>query len=269
MSFMGNTFIFNGTPSEFYDLRILDFEFSNPSDGVSGGSASVKEEWLYRREVPHFYGRYYEESLEFDFTVGSFSAIDGASRSAIQGWLLGKATYLPLRIVQGDLSDITYNVILTQSTQKYVGNVNYAISLHAKCDRPWGVYNPPLLTKNYYSGNANETFDYVNESVYSGYNKPTITFTMKSGIIGATGAFSIINLSESSRESAFSTGLYADETITIDCDREIITSSVDELHMSTFNKKFLRLIQGVNSLYVTGNIVQFTLATSFAKGVGA
>lgn len=263
MSFYGSSFIFNNVPSEIYDLRILDFDVATPSDGIAGGNVSIKEEWLYRREVPYFYGRYYESSLEFDFTVGSFSPLDGATRNAIQTWLLGKNTYLPLRIVQDDIQDITFNVILTSITNKYIGNVNYALTLHAKCDRPWGLYYPPVFTKIYPGGLSTETFNFINQSTYSGYNKPVLEFNMDA----TGGSFSLTNASDNNRQFIF-TGLSPLESITVDNDKGIITSSAG-LRIDNFNKNFFRLVQGVNTITLAGNITDFSMTCIFPRGVGA
>lgn len=269
MSFYGKSFIYDGVSSEIYDLRILDFNPSNPSDGISGGDVSVNDVWLYRREMPYFYGRYYQAPLEFDFTVGSYSKIDGMTRSAIQSWLIGRSQYLPLRIVQDDISDVVFNSIITQSAQKYVGNLNYGLNLHVKCDRPWAIYYPPTITKTYSNSGSpvSETFNYYNASVYSGYNKPTVSFTIDNSS-GSTNYFSIINATDSSREFRFD-DLTPGETITVDNDKGIITSSASALRMTDFNKNFFRTRQGLNSLTISGNISNFTLSAIFAKGVGA
>jgi len=269
MGFYGNSFIFDGISSEIYDLRIFDFNKSNPENSPAGGNVNIQEEWIYRREVPYFYGRYYSNSLEFDFVVGSFSYIDGITRNAIERWLLGRSTYLPLRIVQNDISDIVYNVIITASSHQYIGNLNYALSLHAKCDRPWGISYPPLLTKSYTSGSANETFDYINYSAYDGYNRPVITFT--TGSLG--GNFSITNNSDISGSVVGRTCSFSDiapnETVTVDNDKGIISCTSGSLLMNRFNKNFFQTVKGVNNVTVSGSITNFTLSAIFPKGVGA
>lgn len=263
MSFYGSSFIYSGINSELYDLRLFDFGTTSPVNSPAGGDASILEQWLYRRETPYFYGRYYQESLEFDFTVGSFSHIDGATRNAIESWLLGQSGYQQLRIVQGDMADIVYNIIITRSSHVFVGNLNYALTLHAKCDRPWGLYLPPVFTKTYPTGLMNDTFDYLNSSSLSGYNRPLITFTN-----GSTATFfSIVNHSDNDREFRFG-AMSPLETITVDNDKGIITSSLGILRMNIFNKNFLRLVKGVNNLTLSGYITQFTLTAEFARIVG-
>ncbi len=267
MSFYGSSFIYDGVASELYDLRIFEFEPSNPASSPVAGDASINEKWLYRRETPYFYGRYYETPLEFDFTVGSFSYIDGGARHAIESWLLGRAGYKQLRIVQDDIYEIVFNAIFTLSTHLYVGNLNYALTLHARCDRPWGLYYPPTLKKTYLAGGMSDSFSYFNDSSYEGYNKPIITFTTDVSA-SSTNYFSIINTSDSNREFRFDK-LNPIETITVDNDRGIITSDAGLLRMGNFNKNFFRLVQGRNDLVLTGYITDFTIDAIFPKGVGA
>jgi phage-related protein len=266
MSFWGSSFIFDGKPSEFYDLRIYDFNPSNPAESPAGGNASVYEKWLYRRDKPYFYGRYYDSSLEFDFTVGSFSNIDANTRSAIERWLLGRPTYLPLRIVQDDMTEIVYNVIITQSTHVFVGNMSYALTLHAKCNAPWGFYYPATLGKTYPGGISTESFNYYNSSDSANYNKPTIVFTMDS-TGSSTNYFSLTNTTDDGRIFRFD-NLTPGEEISVDNDKGIITSSNGSLRMANFNKNFFRLVQGNNALVLAGYITQFTLDAEFARIVG-
>ena len=265
MSFFGSPFLYDGKQSEIYDLRLFEFSPSSPTNSPAGGDVSISEQYLYRLPKPYFYGRYYQSCLEFDFTVGSFNYIDGQTRHAIESWLLGRHTYLPLRIVQDDIGDFIFNCIITQASQNYVGNLNYGLTLHAKCDSPWATQVQPTLTKTYADALMSETFTYLNSSAYDGYNRPSITFTMGS----MATYFSIINASDNNREFRFDT-LTPLETITVDNERGIITSSISgQLRISNFNKNFLRLVQGVNNLTLSGYITNFTLDATFFKGIGA
>jgi phage-related protein len=263
MSFYGSSFIFDGIQSELYDLRIYNFEISDPTESPSGAEATIREQWLYRREVPYFYGRFFEVPLEFDFTVGSFSPIDGEARHSITSWLLGRSTYLPLQIVQDDIENVFFNVIFTISPKRYVGNLNYSISLHARCDRPWAIQYPQTFSKTYTDNEVNDVVNYYNASAYNGYNKPTITFQMNNN----GGYFSLLNYNDNDRIFRFDS-LSPAETITVDNDRGIITSSLGLKRLSSFNKNFFRLIQGTNSIFVSGNIANLSIDSVFAKGIG-
>ena len=267
MSFYGNSFTYNGIPSELYDLRIFGFDItstSSPSDSPAGGDVNIIEQWITRKDKPYYYGRTYSTPLEFDFTVGSFNSIPSDTRSAIEGWLIGQMNYQPLQIIQDDLMNTVFNVIFSKATNSYVGNVNYSLNLHARCDRPWGIYYPPLVTKTYNTNPILDEFTYYNGSDNSDYNHPQLVITMNN----YGGNFTLFNRNDNNRQFIF-TGLSANEVITIDNDKEILSSSLGYLRMGNFNKNFFRLLQGNNILNLSGNISQFTLSSVWAKKVGA
>ncbi len=263
--FYAKSFIFNGVPSEVYDLQIFNFESGGVRDGPAGSDSTIYQKWPYRKSKPYFYGTSQNTPLEFDFTVGSENAISGDMRNLIEKWLLGQRGYLPLQIIQDDLDGIIYNVFLTKATTKYIGNLNYGLNLHAQCDAPWGFSFPQTLTKTY-SGSAivSETFDFYNESANSDYLYPELSFTTSD--IGTS--FSLTNLTDDTTRIFAFTDISAGETMTVDCDREIISSSTGLLRMPKFSRKFFRLLPGNNSLNMVGGITEFTMTYSFAKKVG-
>ena len=50
MNFYGKSFIYDKISSDLYDLRILNFSQTSPSEGSIAGNVNIKEEWIYRRE---------------------------------------------------------------------------------------------------------------------------------------------------------------------------------------------------------------------------
>jgi hypothetical protein len=265
--FYGASFTYNGVSSELYDLRILNFDTS-VADSPPDGEVNILEKWIYRKSRPYYYGRAYQTPLEFDFTVGSFNSIPGAIRNSIESWLVGQMSYQPLRIMQDDISDTVFNVIFTRAPTKYIGNVNFALTLHARCDRPFGIYYPPVMSGSFTSASPavlkTSSFVYNNLSADADYNRPEVSFTMNSN----GGSFSLTNLSDSSRQFLF-TGLSPLEELTVDNDREIITTSSSALRMTNFNKNFFRLIYGVNNINLSGNITDYSITATFAKKIGA
>lgn len=263
--FNGKSFLFDDIPSENYDLRILNFETGGLKDGPAGSDLTIHQKWPYRKSKPYYYGRSQNIPLEFDFTVGSESAISGDMRNIIEDWLLGQSGYSPLQIIQDDLDGIIFNVIFTKASTKYVGNLNYALTLHAQCDAPWGFAYPQTLTKTY-SGSAivNETFDFYNESADADYLYPEITFFTSD--IGTS--FSLTNLTDDTTRAFSFTDISAGELMTVDCDRQIISSSTGLLRMPNFSRKFFRLLPKNNSLTMVGGITSFTMTYQFAKKVG-
>ena len=263
--FYGSGFLFDDKSSLDYDLRILNFETGGLRDSPAGSESTIYQKWIYRKSKAYFYGRSQNIPLEFDLTIGSESAISGDMRNIIEDWLLGKNEYLPLQIAQDDIDGVIFNVIFTKSSAKYVGNLNYAFTLHAECDAPWGFSYPQTLVKSYPPDEiANETFDFYNESADSDYLYPELSFTTS----GVGTSFALTNLTDDSTRIFSFTGISAGETITIDCDKQIIASSTGLLRMPNFSRKFFRLLQKNNSLNIVGGITEFTMTYSFAKKVG-
>jgi len=263
--FYGASFLFNNISAEEYDLRILNFDSGGNASSPAGSDIAIYQKYAYRKSKPYLFGTSQNIPLEFDLTIGSGTPISGELRNLIEDWLLGKKEYLPLQIVQDDLETIIFNVLFTKSSVKYVGNLDYGFVLHAQCDAPWGFEYPKTLTKTY-SGSAivNETFTFYNDSADADYLYPSIVFTTS----GTGTGLSIINNTDNSREFAFA-GISAGETVTIDNDKQIISSSTGLLRMSKFNKKFFRLLPKSNSLTMVGGITSFVMTYQFAKKVGA
>jgi phage-related protein len=259
--FYGAEFVYGGVSSVNYDLRIMNFG-SSEGDSNAGGDVSIISDWIVRRPKAFYFGRSQNTPLEFDFTVGSFNPVPGWMRSKIENWLIGSMNYMPLQIIQDDIQIVTYNVIITKATNKYIGNLNYAINLHAYCDAPWGFESLKTFTKSYVLvGVKNETFNFYNGSDNPDYLYPSISFTLD--FLGTD--FTLTNNSEV-RSSIF-TGLSTGETITID-DKFQITSSTGLHRMSNFNKKFFRLLPGMNSITILGSIYNFSMAYQFARKIG-
>jgi phage-related protein len=79
------------------------------------------------------------------------------------------------------------------------------------------------------------------------YYYPIIEFTLQSTETGA----SIKNMSDGGRICSFS-ALSTGETIYIDNQKKIITSSTNNYRFDKWNKVWFRLVKGVNNIQVTG-----------------
>lgn len=262
--FYGSDFIFNNISSQLYDLRILNFETSGVQNSSAGSESTLFQKWVYRKPKPYFYGRSQNIPLEFDLEIGSFDPIAGFSRTAIEEWLLSKSTYLPFQVVQEDISKVIFDVIFSKGENKYVGNIQRGMTLHGKCNAPWGYESPKTLIKTYVGGGiAYETFNFYNGSDDSEYLYPQINFTMN----GGGNYFTLTNTSDNNRIFSF-TGLSTGEVMTVDNNLQQMISSTGLLRMDNFNRKFFRLIPGMNVLILTGGISNFNMTYSFARKVG-
>jgi hypothetical protein len=263
-NFYGSEFIFDGVPSSRYDLRIFDLETGGKSSGNAGAESTIYEEFLYRKNRSNFFGRATNTNLEFDITVGSFNPISAMDRNLAQTWLTSRMEYKKFKIIQSDMIDYYFNVIFEKASNEYVGNLNQAFTLHARCDSGYAWEYPKTLTKSYTGGGVtNESFTIYNSSADPDYNYPIVDFTLN----GVGTSFVLTNTSDNNRQYSF-TGLSANENINTDNYNEILISSTGLFRLSKFNLHWFRLIPGFNSLNILGGISEFKLTTQYARKVG-
>jgi hypothetical protein len=262
--FYGLNFVFDGKASEDYGLSIANFESGGSKDSQAGSEATLHQKRVYRKPKPYFYGRTFDNPLEFELTIAAENPIAGYDRSVIESWLLGRSGYLPLMIIQEDIGNVIFNVIFTQASAKYAGNFNRGFTLHGICDAPWGYEYPKTLTKTY-SGSAivDETFTFYNASSDNDYLYPEISFTTS----GIGTFFDLVNNTDNGRTFEFRS-ISPYETITVDNYKQIITTDKYIMRIDKFNKKFFRLVQGMNSIRLVSAITNFTMTYSFAKKIG-
>lgn len=267
--FYGDYFIFDNVMSESYNLRILNFEQTGGTeDSPAGSESTVYQTWLYRKQKPYFYGKSMNTPLTFDLTIGSLDPITGVDRSFISKWLLGRNTYLPLKICQDDIADVYFNVLFTSAENKYVGNIQRGLTLHAQCDAPYGFTEEKSVSYTFSNGviqNLDFTFD--NNSDDSDYLYPKIEF--KTNDIG--NSISLINHTDGERAFIFSgsatTPLTANETVTVNNYTQSIVSDGGN-RLGAFNKKWFRLLPGLNSLTLAGGLYSFKIIYQFARKIG-
>lgn len=260
MAFQGFNFIFNDVQSERYNLKIGYFDGGGKTDSSFGSNVEIIEEKIRRVSVPFFYGTEITPPLTFDMVVFSEQELDAYDRQAIGQWLFGKQEYKYLQIEQKDLEGVYFRCILMNPETIYIGNGAYGKKFTVRCDAPWGWSDEKV--DSYTITTPNQVINYTNLSDADEYLYPLVTYTL--GI--STTTCSVINLSDSSREFKF-TSVSGNEVLTVDNQRQIITSSLGSNRLSNFNLKWLRLVPGLNQLRVTGNGT-FTIRTRFPKKVG-
>lgn len=271
MGFGGLNFIFDGQYSENYGLQIMSINGSGLTSEASAGSGiEVFSDWVYRNPTAYHQGIAQNQPLEFDIEFASKDEISGIMRSKISKWLFGRMEYCKLQIVQRDLQDIYFNCHLIDPQLTYIGNYCHGISCKVTCDAPWAWQNEKKYTIRPSEGEMTEAVSYLcrhyNDSDNTDYTYPTIIFKMSDSIKGK-GLCSIVNKSDNEREFLFS-NLKAGEIITVDCDNQTIESSEHVLRSENFNKKFFRLVPGVNTLQLTGEFDYLTMRYRNARKVG-
>ena len=267
-NFYGASFIFNGTPSEYYDLYINTSETTaNNSVGIlstNPGDVTLYSQAIYRRPIPFFWGVQQSNPLEFDVTFNSLTELTAEDARIISRWLFGQQSFQKLQIMQYDLQNIFFQCFLTKPMTLYVGNTIRGFQAHVVCNAPWGFEYPKTTTYTYTTPNVNVTTIINNTSDNNFYTYPSMVIT--------TGAFAnadinITNTTDNSRLFSFS-GMSAGEVLTVNNDLQIISSSTGLLRLSNFNKHGFRFLQGVNSVNIQGEIASVSFTYSPARKVG-
>lgn len=260
MGFYAESFVYDGLPSEFYNLRIANLGESNSSNS-GNGTVEIIDEYIFRKPVPYFYGVHYNSKLSFPVSIFSPDEITAIDASYIQDWLMGQLSYKQFAVIQPDMVSFYFNSIFTDPSIVRVGNVIRGFECTCLCDSQFAWNYPATKTYNY-SNPSGEAIVFHNNSHYKGYLYPQMTFTMNA----SGGDLSITNATDGNREFLFE-GLSAYEVITVNNELGIIESSSGARRLSKFNKNFLRFLPGINTLSLTGNISQLTLTYQFMRRV--
>jgi phage-related protein len=266
MAFYGRSFIYDGVPSETYGLYISDIDANAVNQSMGSTSVEIREQKVYRRATPYFYGATPNTKLSFTFSAFSEQEIDASLYQLIQKWLFSSRSYKTFQIDQPDIQDIYFNAILNDPKTNRVGNLIQGFTCDVVCDSPYAFKFPKTTTYTYTASDVDDTQVYYNESDdrYSYLYPSSLVVTMNN--VGSE--FSITNETDSDRVVSF-TGLSASEVLTISPSLQTISSSTGLTRLSNSNKKFLRLLSGENSLRFQGNISSIAMTNQWiAKKIG-
>jgi len=250
-SFHAYSFLYDNVSSDLYDLKLLNFGDGGITDGAVIGNISLITQGVLRKSKVYTLGRIQNYVLEFPVIFGSYNNISPSIRSIIGKWLIGRDTYKKFQVIQDDMQvqGIWYNVIFTSAKPLYIGNMQFAFEVTAISDSPFAYSSPKSYTYTSAASSVNYNFSIYNGSANTDYLYPTTEITLNS----SGTSFTLTNATDSNRASTF-TGLSVNEVLTIDNDRQIISSSTGLLRLSNFNKNWFRLLNGNNSLNITGGI---------------
>jgi hypothetical protein len=263
MGFSGREIIFNGIPSSFYNLYLSTPDGAESETQAGSNLEPIITENLHR-PVPYLLGVRYTPVLEFDLSLFTPNELDAKFTQLALRWLTGNPTYQKLQIVQEDLSDIYFNCLITNPRIHRVGNLIRGLRFHVVCDSQWAWSFDQYKLYNYSVAPNSTTFSIYNQTDHNGYLFPKITFKMKSG----GGSFNLRNNSDDPNRLITVSTLSAYETITIDNDLRMITSSLNLLRVGNFNKKWIRLVPGANNFVVTGNISSLRFDYKLPRKIG-
>lgn len=268
MSFIAKDFIFSGLPSEFFNVHLGSLGNSSSGGGESStdgsNNVSVLTQKIYRRPVPLTFGS--EQTPVTSFPLEMYvegEGLDSQDYSRVSAWLFGQNQYEILRICQNDLIDTYWNAFLTDPKVTKVGNLIRGIECTVLADSPWAWKAP----KTYLYSWANiqtitDTINYYNFSQNNHYTYPS-NLVITANSFG--GSVSIINTSDNNRQ--FLLTVSGGEVVTINCQTQTISSTIETFPIQNFNMKFLRFKKGLNVLTISGNVLSISITSEIAAKV--
>ncbi len=264
MPFYSSSFVYDSRPSSYFNLYVSEIGGDGSSAWNGAGSMEIYNKKLYRRSKPFFYGSAVGDNAEYELSFTSPEDIDSRTSELIQKWLFSSRSYKKLMIVQPDMQDVYMNVILNDPQVVREGNLIRGYTCTAQCDSPFGGWKfPKTKTYTYTAEVIDNTVTFNNSSDDSGnYLYPQFVITMNN----AGGSITITNQSDGDRVTSF-VDLSPNEVLSVDNSLEQISSSTDLKRMSNFNKKFFRLIPGVNTIRFQGNVSSIAMAYQFVAKI--
>lgn len=264
MPFYSSGFIYDNRPSSYFNLYLSEIGGDGSSSWNGAGSMEIYNQKLYRRSQPYFYGSAVGDNKEFELSFTSPDEIDSVKSELIQKWLFSSRSYKKLMILQPDMQNVYMNVILNDPQVVREGNIIRGYTATAQCDSPFGGWKfPKTNTYNYSTEVIDSTIVFNNSSDDTGgYLYPYLSITMNN----AGGSVLITNQSDSNRVFSF-TSLSPSEVLLVDNSLQQISSSTNLLRMSNFNKKFFRLIPGINTIRIQGNVLSIDMTYQFVAKI--
>jgi len=262
MSFFAESFIFDGVPSETFNVHITNLGDGGDAYTTGSNSVDIVTQSIFNRAVPYFYGASQVSGLSFPCAITSPDEIVADESRFISNWLFGQMTYKKLQIVQDDMLGSYFNCFLNNPQTLRIGNKIHGYQFEVVCDAPWAWAFEKTLTKTYTDAWVSDEMAFINTSDNNDYVYPELVITHGS----LSGDITIMNATDDHREFIL-TGLTSGEVITMDNDRGIISSSEGLLRMDNFNKNWFRLLPGYNSLHFYGRITSVDITYAPARKV--
>lgn len=261
MAFYGCEFIFDGLSCTEFGLSVYSFD-SNGQEDVDFSSGDIVEDRISRRYDSLMYGVTQNSPLEFKLVFGASprsldanSHIERYEVEAIAAWLTGHNNYKWLSIVQDDMTQYRYKVIISDLTLITYGDLPWAFSCKVRCDSPFGYTYPEEYE---YIVTESSEITLFNRSSYNGFYYPVVEIER----LTTAGGISITNKSDNNRMFEFKSDLPTADGLVINVDNknQIITSWKSSEGIKTgmdlynyFNFKFFRMVRGENHLTIQGN----------------
>ena len=241
-------FTFNGTSAR--DMRIksvrveediMQFPFITSADETTVKLPYSNETYL---------SKYSRENLSIDLQLmktdelGNPKIWTTEDIGEVAGWLVTEK-YKPL--ILGDKTHIIYYAYLSNSDklQHYANGGILPITFQTNSPYGWSI---PEMEQYSFTTNGSRNITLVNKSNVTDYHRPIVEIKN----INAGGVVKLTNITTGDKTVELK-GLYANETISMDNERELIYSDKPLTKFAgRFNYNWLRLRRGTNTIRVDG-----------------
>ena len=204
----------------------------------------IQSTTLYKTKYT-YHGKYKTSpsSFKLSFFNEDGTMIDSYKQEELKKWLI-RDSFNWLSGDQDDLYDKNYRCIMYNPSYEDVGMQNAGYVFNVLLDSPYAWSN--LKTKNY-SSTSSLTFKFINTAMFDKYIlSPQLTLTCTSN-----GNISIKN--NTYNKIMTINNCTSGEILYFDCEEELPRSSTGRNLLSDFNKYFLELGSGENSITLTGS----------------
>lgn len=245
--FISEYITYDGIPSTDFGLYLVKMD-GGMSERTFGLKQNIIEQKAQNNPVPYYIGVEYEP-LELEITLAKDGEWTDDDKVKVAQWLF-QGEYKPL--ISSDNMGIAYYCQPVGDVKGFFNGISQGyVQINMRCDAPYG-FSYPIETQ-YHDlrvGGIN-TIIIENHSNVGKYYYPEIEI-QRFEAIGTTPVLTLTNLSDGGRVFEFA-GLEYDETIYVHNERkQIITSVPNAYRYSNFNGNWLRLVQGQNSIEVSG-----------------
>jgi phage-related protein len=236
-------FVFDGIPSEYMGLNLIRLD-SGMFDLPFVPSRNIIEEYPTNAISPYFH----KSQLQTQTITMTFSTLednmDSEYLAKIAKWLF-QNEYKEFYSI--DNPDKIYYLIATNEVNFTTNGSNSGyFQIQFKSKFPYALTRQQET--NYTINNTKTIQIYNNCNVFE-YYYPEIEFTVSS----TPASILFCNLSDDSRISNFG-GLSVGETLYVNNQKKIISSSTNNYRYDGFNKVWFRLVYGLNRITILGTI---------------
>lgn len=240
-----NGFIFAGEDNEQHG--VFKCIIGSPtSSGVDEETDIITSTTPYK-DTWDFHGKIKSAPLKFPITIalsdGNF--IDTVKERELKKWLC-KNRYEWLQPCQDDLYNVMYHCIMVNPRKVDDLGANVGMQFDVICDSPWAWTR---LKSKTYTSSGTLTFNfYLSTDIDEYVLYPTVIITPT-----ASGTVKIEN--NTTDKTVEIDNCVTTEVITMDNNSNKLKSSSGRILLDDWNKQFLAMKEGVNSITLTGNFV--------------